>query len=82
MHLVSTMSFFSAIQWCTLGGFDPIEGDPISPYLFLLAAEDLSCHLKVLDLMAKECSRRLRRLTTYFLQMTTFCSFKKVGRES
>jgi hypothetical protein len=50
MTLVSTVSFSILFNGECLEKFNPSrgirQGDPISPYLFLLAAEGLSCLLK------------------------------------
>jgi hypothetical protein len=50
MRLVSSVSFFVLLNGDCLSSFKPTrricQGDPISPYLFLIAAEGLSCLLK------------------------------------
>jgi hypothetical protein len=54
MRLVSTVSFSVLFNGAPQEEFSPSrgirQGDPISPYLFLLAVEGLSCLLKVHDL--------------------------------
>jgi hypothetical protein len=53
MRLVSTVSFLVLFNGTPMEEFRPSrgirQGDPISPYLFLLGAEGLSCVLKNLD---------------------------------
>jgi hypothetical protein len=53
MRLVSTVSFQMLFNGGKLGQFKPStgvrQGDPISPYLFLLVAECLKCLLKSCD---------------------------------
>jgi hypothetical protein len=53
MSMVRSVSFSVMFNGTRLEGFEPSRGikhgDPISPYLFLLAAEGLSCLLKVDD---------------------------------
>jgi hypothetical protein len=50
MQCVTTVSFTVLLNGSKLQGFQPSRGirlgNPISPYLFLLAAEGLSCLLK------------------------------------
>ena len=50
MRLVSTVSFSVLFNGDRLESFNPTkgicQGDPISPYLFLLAAEGLLCLIK------------------------------------
>ena len=51
MRLVTTVSFSVLFNRERLEQFNPSRGirlgDPISPYLFLLAAEGLSCLIKI-----------------------------------
>jgi hypothetical protein len=64
MRMISTVSFSVLFNGSPLESFKPSrgirQGDPISPYLFLLAAEGLSCLLKSRSLVE---SSNLKGLT-------------------
>ena len=86
MGLVTTVKFSVIFNGKRLEEFDPSrgirQGDPISPYMFLLAAEGLSCLLnqKVshpIWLVYKWLLRR-RQLAIYYSLMTACCSVRQI----
>ena len=88
MRLVSSVSFAVLFNGECLETFNPSrgirQGDPISPYLFVLAAEGHSCLLKSRiqssALKGIMVHRRHRWLVTYSLRMTACCFSKRTWR--
>ena len=80
MGMVSSVSFSVLFNGVKLDSFKPTrgirQGDLISPYLFLIVAEGLSCLLKSSSqssFAGLQVARQLPLLTTFCLQMTACC---------
>ena len=88
-NMVRTISFSVLFNGSKLEEFKPSrgirQGDPISPYLFLLAAEGLPCLLKSQNgsshSAASRWLHRLRQWTTFYSRMIACCSSRRVLME-
>jgi hypothetical protein len=88
MRLVTTVSFSVLFNGDRLESFSPSrgirQGDPISPYLFLLAAEGLSCLLKSrvesLSLSEIKVAASAPMVAIYSLRMIAGCFLRPIGR--
>ena len=79
MSMVRSVKFSVLFNGKKLEEFIPTrgirQGDPISPYLFLIAAEGLSCLLKSIDE-----SSNIGGIHTYYSLMTAYCFLRLVQK--